>query len=153
MYQLTSADIMDLRASVRWQLTSPYDGPAAAPFIIYARESPTSANAPAYHPDTFALHTEGHLRALSDRLEVLGACLRAEWGEPGFVRRILNPAVDCHTASLNPEERASLESRRRFEAKRDRELADEQARSDRRKTASAPQPNPHQTTLSDLFDD
>lgn len=126
-YRLTPADIMDLRASIRWHLTDPLTS-FEAPFICYAREDRMAQNAPGYHPDAFVIHTEGHIRAISPRIEVLAACLKCEWAEPGFMKRILNPAVDCHEASLTPDESAALRSRRLFEEKAMRTFAAEEAR-------------------------
>lgn len=126
-YTLTPADIMDLRGSVRWQLASTLVS-FEAPFICYAREDRMAQNAPGWHPEAFVLHTEGHMRAISHRIEVLAACLRCEWAEPGFMRRILNPAEDCHLASLTPDEAAAERSRRAFEEKAIRTYAAEEAR-------------------------
>ena len=155
MYELTPADVMDLRASVRWPLADPsVDGPQT-PYITYAREGRMALNAPGFSEEAFALYVRGHIRAISTRPEVLGACLRCEYAEPGFIDRILNPAVDCETVTLNPDERALLESRRRFEAKRDREAAEAAARTARKPspTKAPRQPDPKTLTLDDLFDD
>lgn len=131
-YKLTPADIMNLRESVRWRLTDTIDGPSV-PFICYASEDRMAQNAPGYDPDAFVLHTEGHMRAISPRIEVLAACLRCEFAEPGFVSRILNPREDCHVASLAPDEAAAARSRRLFEEKAIRTFAAEEGRRAARK--------------------
>lgn len=161
-YKLTSADVMELRASVRWRLADGGQGgregdgiTTTMPFICYAREDRLAANAPGYDPESFVLHTQGHLRAICPRIEVLAACLRAEWAEPGFVERILRADTPCDEALLSPDEQARLRSRRLFEEKAAREFAAEQQRqaANRPRQPTPRQPDPTTITASDLFDD
>lgn len=155
-YTLTSADIMDLRASVRWRLTDPINT-AGCPFIAYAREDLMARNAPGYDPEAFVLHTQGHLRAISHRLEVLAECLRQEWARPGFVADVLNPREDCEMALLDPASAAVARSRMAFEAKAAREFAlEESRRLAARRTTPKPKPAPidfTSITPDDIFDD
>ena len=156
-YALTAADVDELRGSVKWQLTDTFDGPARAPYITYAREDAVARNAPGYHPDAFVLHTQGHMRAISPRLEVLGACLRAEYAEPGFVARILDTSQgDCAFAVLDPASREAERRRAAFAAKAAREYAEEKRREDEaraRRTPAVSQPDPASVQIEDLFDD
>lgn len=152
-YTLTPADIMDLRGSVRWRLVdTSLDGPST-PFICYAREDRMAQNAPGYHPDAFVLHTEGHIRAISSRIEVLAACLRCEWAEPGFVRRIMDPRTDCATAALSPDLAAAERSRRAFEEKAMRTYAAEEARKKAHPTKPAFKPPLADLTSETFFGD
>ena len=137
-YELKPSDVMDLRASVRWRLTSP-KGPSHLPYIASCRADIMTMNAPGYHPDAFALFIEGHLCAISPRIEVLGACLHAEWAEPGFVRRIMDPREDCEVA-LNPDMVAAERTKQAFAAKAAREQAEALERSRRRKPTSTMDP-------------
>ena len=155
-YALTSADIVDLRGSVRWRLTNATLGvPEHVAFICYAREDPMSQNAPGYSPGAFALHAYGHRQAVSDRLEVLAACLRCEASEPGFIRRIMNLSEDPNLMVLSPDLLAAQRSRRAFEAKRLREYAAEQSREEAKAAeqarAKAKALDPAKTTLDDLL--
>lgn len=160
-YILTPADVMELRASVRWRLSDQsLGGPTEAgsltssiPFICYARDDRMAMNAPGYHPDAFVLHTEGHLRAISKRIEVLGACLRCEFAEPGFTNRIMDARVDCEEATLTPDEAAGLRSRRLFEEKAVREYAAEEARRKAKLKVAKPTDDPSTVTPDDIFDD
>ena len=150
-YQLTPADVMDLRASIRWSLSDRSLGPPDIPFICFAREDRMAQNAPGYAPDAFVIHTEGHIRALSPRIEVLAACLRCEWAEPGFMRRIMNSNEDCHLASLNPDEAAAERSRRAFEEKAMRTFAAEEARAKHKQPAVKPS-KPAPSDMSNWLD-
>jgi hypothetical protein len=147
---------MALRESVRWRLTDTTGGPDTAPYIIYAREDRMAQNAPGYDPDAFVLHTQGHMRAISPRLEVLAECLRQEWAQPGFVTSILNPRQDCHVASLDPASAEALRSRQAFDAKAAREFArEEEARKAAlaRRTPKPPPVDPRSLSAEDIFDD
>ena len=135
-YKLSPIDILDLRASVRWHLTSSNGLLTPKPFIVYCSEEPMTMNSPGYAADAFAIYAEGRLWAISHRPEVLAACLRAEYAEPGFMRRVMNPAEDCETAILDPDARLAEQKRRSFEAKAMREWQEEQARAAR----GAPKP-------------
>src|SRR4029077_16794542 len=97
-YTLTPIDVLDLRASVRWHLSNANARLVPRPFIVYCREQPMTMYAPGYDADAFALYVNGHLYAISKRPEVLAACLRAEYAEPGFVARIIDSREDCETA-------------------------------------------------------
>lgn len=140
-YQLTPIDILDLRASVRWHLTSANGLLNPRPFIVYCSEEPMTMNSPGYAPDSFAMYVNGHLYAISPRPEVLAACLAAEYAEPGFMSRVMNPREDCETAVLDPAARLAEQKRRAFEAKAAREYAEERAREAQRAArGSTPKP-------------
>lgn len=154
-YSLTPADIMDLRASVRWRLTDPISN-AGVPFICYCREDNLARNAPGYDPEAFAIHTQGHLRAISHRLEVLGECLRQEWARPGFMIDIMDSRLDCTQALLDPASQEALRSRQAWEAKAAREYAAEEARrvsASRRATPKPPAVDLSTINPEDIFDD
>ena len=144
MLQLTPADIMDLRASVRWHLNTVVAKDVPVPFICYARTDRSAMNAPGYSDEAFALYAEGHLWAVSTRIEILTACLRCEYAEPGFMRRVMDPREDCALASLSPDVANAERSRRAFEAKAIREQLDEREREkQRQREASAKRRDPN----------
>jgi hypothetical protein len=158
-YTLTPADIMELRASVRWRLSDQgAGGPTRAgdlissiPFICYAREDRMAQNAPGYDPEAFVLHTQGHMRAISKRIEMLGECLRQEFAQPGFMVRVMDERENCEVALLDPASAAVLASRRRFEEAATRAYAEEEKRrlsTQARKTTPKPDP-----LATDIFDD
>lgn len=149
-YTLTAADIVDLRGSVRWRLGDASLGvPNHVAFICHARDDPMSQNAPGWGPDTYVLHAYGHRQAVSERIEVLAACLRCEASEPGFIRRIMNLSEDPELMTLTPDLLAAERSRRAFAAKAAREYEAEQARL----RSKAPEPDPAKTSLKDLLED
>lgn len=109
-YQLTPADIMDLRGSVRWQLATELTGnPAAVPVIRFDKVD-----------RFFYLHSEGHVRCRHQRIEVLGACLRMEAAEPGWIKRALDSRETCFEALLDAETRAQARATRAAEEARHR---------------------------------
>lgn len=146
-YTLSPVDVMELRATVRWHLTTANSLLVPKPFIIYCREEPMTMNAPGYDPEAFAIYVNSHLYAITPRPEVAAACLRAEYAEPGFMSRIMNPAEDCERAVLDPDARLAEQRRRAFEAKAAREYAEERAREmtragDRARQTPRPQADP-----------
>jgi len=87
-YILTPADVADLRASV--------SGPTRAMGGFVRLPVPHIIYVPA--DDRFALLRDGHLLASHRHIEVLGALLRTERQEPGFIARVLSPAEDPERA-------------------------------------------------------
>lgn len=110
---LTPADVQDLRDSVRYRVSNGQGDPTA--HILYLPAE-----------DRFLLRVDCRPMCASADITLLAACLRAERAEPGFVARIMDPAVDCRVASLAPDIAAA--ERRRL-AGLNAEIA-ERARSD-----------------------
>lgn len=90
-YTLTPVDIQDLRGSVRFP--KPLDGTGAAiaaPFITWSESEAQ-----------WELHAYGALQGRHARIAIVSSCLRYERTEPGFIRRVLDPANTCDEAALD----------------------------------------------------
>lgn len=91
---LTPAEVMELRASVK------RPGPADGTFALALRPHIIYRAAEGYEPALWELHAYGRLQALSARPEPLLTALAREAAEPGFLIRLLNPALNCEDALL-----------------------------------------------------
>lgn len=91
-YTLTPADIVLLRMSLRNRVLDV--GSTDPPIVRYNRTN-----------DAYELVEAGVLLCSSPHLEVVGALLRAERYEPGFIRRILNPRDNPSVALLDADDR------------------------------------------------
>jgi hypothetical protein len=137
-HTLTPADIMDLRASLKWR-TSNGESPLY-PHIIYLPAD-----------EAFLLVVDGRRMAVSKDPEVLAACLRNERAEPGYVRRVLDSTDDVQLAALNPAEAAQERSRRNAEAAALRARQEEE-RATQMRLRNARSVDPATFTLDDLGD-
>ena len=93
-YQLTPADIADLRASLH---SRPHDATGDSlgfPFIVWGQAG-----------REWYLHAYGRTMATSKRIEPLAACLIAERAEPGFIARVLDVSWTVEEALLDADAR------------------------------------------------
>lgn len=139
---LSSADILDLRVSVR---TRAPDIGAASASVPCVRFNSTL--------DGYELHAGGNVLCWSRDLGIVAALLRGERFEPGFIRRVLDPAYLPGELSLNADARE--EARRRRSAQdvqaREREEATAQARLARNRVLT-PKEAPEDLSIDDLLD-
>jgi hypothetical protein len=107
-YNLTPADIMDLRGScpIRGSSDGTHDR-LGVPFIVAIPSD-----------GTFALHAYGSPQAIHADPRVLGACLLAERLEPGYIARILSTEDPATLAALSPAERQRQRAQRAEETAR-----------------------------------
>lgn len=113
-YALTPTDIMALRLTCRGLRSLGGGVNMGAPYILYVPAS-----------ETFCLHAYGSPQATSLDLNVLGAMLRAERAEPGFIRRVLGSEEPCDVATLDPAARARHAAQQAAERARQRLEADD----------------------------
>lgn len=100
-YELSPADIMDLRLAAKSRGFI-HDGVNVGyPFITYIMSD-----------NTYALHSQGFTVAVHADAEVMAAMLRNERIEPGYIRRVTDPKVPIDEAAMSPEEARELRLRR-----------------------------------------
>ena len=141
-YVISPADLMDLRASMRRAipLDTASHGAFAAPMIIYLPAD-----------NAFGLVVNSRMRAVSANIALLGACLRCERAERGWIDRVLDSAEDVRLAALQPDLALAERNRIRNEHARIREAQERAAEASKRR-ADAAAKNPATLTLDDLLD-
>lgn len=122
-YALTPSDVLNLRCSMRGP--RPPDGTHGSlpPFIVWLPSD-----------RTYALHHYGVTMATGP-LHVLGACLRAERAETGFIRRVCESLEPPDLASLAPDERQRFQALAREEERKRTAYAAELATSAARRAS------------------
>lgn len=143
-YTLTAPDLMDLR--LRMNRTGGFisDGVggvlAQAPWVTYIMTD-----------HAYALHSGGFTVAITPKDEVACWLLRNERIEPGFVRRILDPALPIDVALEPPEERRAYQRQQNANAATARaQAAEDDAEARRRRTQLKPL-DASSLTIEDLF--
>lgn len=103
---LTPADIALLRARMGRLgfVSTSGDWRSPAPFVVYSASD-----------GEFYLHSQGSLVAIGPGPTIL-ACLVSERLEPGYCRRILDPAEPVDYAALSPAQRADRDRQRAADA-------------------------------------
>lgn len=143
-YELTPADLMDLRAKMRsvGTLRSEITAESCSiPFIVYS--TPTKE---------YCLQGQGMTLAVSDRAEVICWLLAQERHEAGYVRSLLRPDLPVDLA-LSPEKRAAAKREEHaFYAALRASEAEELARRQRRAKQVHQKPEDHaDLTLDELI--
>lgn len=140
--QLSTADVLDLRVSIRSRVP---DIGASSSIVPCVRYNSTL--------DGYELHEGGNVLCWSASLEVVAALLRGERFEPGFIRKVLNPAQAPDELHLNADEREALSrARADIEAQRRARVRflEDEAR-ERRLRAGAPSEADPDLSLDDLL--
>lgn len=143
-YVLSEADLMTLRVRMNRSGGLISDGVtgvlAQAPWVTYILSE-----------HAYALHSGGFTVAITPSDDLACYLLRNERIEPGYVRRILDPALPVDVALQPPEDRRAWQAARNAEAataRQQRAEAEEQAR--RRRTQLKPL-DASDLTIEDLF--
>lgn len=142
-HRLTVAEVLDLRVAAK---ATSYD--PGAPTAAYA----ISFNASSHAYELRQGHASGPIVTAHADIAVIGALVRAERFEPGFMRRVLDPAympdelaLDVDARERSRRQRAANDAQSRARVRE----AQERAAAERRLTP--PQDAPDDLSISDLF--
>lgn len=138
-YGLTEADVLSLRYSLRPEARIPDPaGPVGAPYILWGSSD-----------DIYILHAYGRTVAVHANIALLAACLRNERAEPGWIRRIMDPAEDPYVSTLNPY--AAMKERQRRQGQDAERKAHDEARADARRSRTVVRAVTADLDLDDLL--
>lgn len=139
---LSTADVMDLRVSIRSRIPDITAATASVPCVRYNSTL-----------DGYELHAGGNVLCWTRKLEVVAALLRGERFEPGFIAKVLDPRQMPDELALAADEReARSRARAAIEAQgRARIRAEEDAARERRLRAGGPSEAPDDLSLDDLL--
>jgi len=136
-YTLTIADVLTLRASIRWRTNVTL--PDSLPRIVYSASD-----------DAYVLHHNGRIQAQHEDIGVLAALLRGERAEPGFIARVVQSHEPPDAATLAPDARRAQQARDNAEAAKRRLYASTEAADAKRRVSLL---DASRLTLDDLIGD